>query len=1003
MDRIVPSSSLNKKISITVIVCIIILLSSFIAFGDENLLDKDKKPIFEKIDREMNLSNLSVSSIVQDKYGFLWFGTQGGLNYFNGRSIKIYKNNPFENNELIHNLIQTMYYDEEKHELWIGTYQGLSHYMIAGNKFKNYSAEENGLSNAVVVAVTKDADGYIWIGTLDGLNKLDPRTDNIINYEVPGNVVRDLLVDSTGRLLIGTYEGLMYFNERLSRVDKIDVEIPTPYVMEIKEFEKGILTLGLWDGGIAEINMITNEVKTRTYADNRIYSVLKTNDGTLWTGTWGGGLFATTKDGDVFHFEGDGKENSLSNPIIYSLFQDESNNLWIGTNGGGISKLNPRKTNYVKYSHNPEIAGSLTQGKINKIFRDSEGNLWVAIYNSGLNRFDEEKNEFIKYAEGMKEPFSLMDNQIVDIMETKERELLFGTGAGIQKYNIESGEMQEFDILPEGILVYALEEGPREEILIGTYSNGLYIYDKSSDFLKHYSSNSEENKNISDNLIYDILTDSKGRIWIGTNNGLNLMQAGEENFRVFRRQAGDYSCIASNTIRSLYEDSKGRVWIGTVSGGVALYNDEDDNFTSYTESDGMPGNTIMSIMEGKDGLIWMATQNGIAVLNPEDGEIIKLTPEDGIGFWEFNPGHFAEKDGTLLFGGIDGITAIPNNVKINAYESPGVYITGVNVRQEELDSNKQIFNGDEVILNPDDNLLSFEFVALDFDSPYKTKFLYKLEGFDDKWNKSDTRNYASYSNLSPGKYEFVVKAETFRGVSTEPASFIFTIEKPWYRTIYAYGLFAMALMGIILAAYKIREGYFLNAKNSELSHLNKRLEETNNELERASIRDHLTGAYNRGYFDVLIKQELNLAKRSNASLSLIMFDVDNFKDINDTFGHLTGDDFLIKISEAITSVLPRSTDTVSRFGGDEFAIVLYDTDKEGAILVAERIINTFEEVSLMPKFTNGKIKVTLSIGVVSSRPEEYTLPETLIEAADKALYEAKQQGKNRICISNEIK
>ena len=210
-------------------------------------------------------------------------------------------------------------------------------------------------------------------------------------------------------------------------------------------------------------------------------------------------------------------------------------------------------------------------------------------------------------------------------------------------------------------------------------------------------------------------------------------------------------------------------------------------------------------------------------------------------------------------------------------------------------------------------------------------------------------------------------------------------------------------MGIILAAYKIREGYFLNAKNSELSHLNKRLEETNNELERASIRDHLTGAYNRGYFDVLIKQELNLAKRSNASLSLIMFDVDNFKDINDTFGHLTGDDFLIKISEAITSVLPRSTDTVSRFGGDEFAIVLYDTDKEGAILVAERIINTFEEVSLMPKFTNGKIKVTLSIGVLSSRPEEYTLPETLIEAADKALYEAKQQGKNRICISNEIK
>jgi len=975
-----------------------IILTTLPSYAEETFFENENEPIFEKIGREMNLSNLSVSSMVQDKYGFLWFGTQGGLNYYNGRSIKTFKNNPFENNRLVHNLIQTMYYDEENHELWIGTYQGLSNYKIAENVFKNYTVEEDGLSNAVVVAIEKDTDGMVWIGTLEGLNRLDPESGDIANYDVPGDVVRDLLVDSSGRLLIGSYQGLLYFNRRTESVEKTEVNLPSPYVMQVKEFEKGIITLGLWDGGTVETTLEGEEIDTSSYDDNRVYCILKTGDGTLWTGTWGGGLFAKTKDGDVFRFAGDDNVNSLANPVVYSLLQDKSGILWIGTNGGGISKLNPRKRNYVKYRYDPKNEESLSQGKINSIFRDSVGNLWVAIYNSGVNRFDEEKNGFVKYAKGMDEPFSLVDNQVVTFLETKGNELLLGTGAGVEKFNYETGEFEYLNIIPEDSMVYALENGINDELLIGTYTDGLYIYDEGTEGLKHYYHNENGEKSLSDNLVYDILTDSRDRIWVATNNGLNLMKPGEDEFRIFMKKMGYYSQIASNTIRCLFQDSKERIWIGTVSGGVALYNESDETFKSYTESEGMPGNTVISILEGDDGMIWMATQNGIAILNPENGEIFKLTPEDGIGFWEFNSGHFADKDGSLLFGGIDGITSIPSSVEINNYESPSVYITGVNVRQKEIDPNKQIFNGQEIELSHEDNLLSFDFVALDYDSPYKIKFLYKLQGFEDSWNSAETRNYVSYSNLSPGKYEFIVKAETFRGVSTETANFIFTIQKPWYMTFYAYSLFVLIFFGIVLAAFKIRESYVLNAKNSELSVLNNKLEETNNALEKASIRDHLTGVYNRGYFDVLITQELDFAKRSNSSISLIMFDVDNFKDINDTFGHLAGDDFLVKISDAIASALPRSTDTLTRFGGDEFAVVLYDTDKRGSTLVAERIIKAFEEVSTMPKFTNEKIRATLSIGVVSIKPNEDTTTEMLLEAADSALYEAKRQGKNRICI-----
>ena len=374
----------------------VFLISYGTSYADD-ILREGTLPSFELIDRSSGLSNLSVSSVIQDRDGFLWFGTQGGLNRYDGRTFKVYSNDPFVASGLLHNLIQTMYYDPEAHEIWIGTYQGVSRYNIEKDTFENYTVESNGLTNPVVVAIEKDDEGMIWVGTLEGLNVIDPESRKLTTYEVPGNVVRDILCDAQGTLWIGSYEGLLKFDRTLDQVVSSNFEFESKSVMVVNEFEEGILSIGMWDGGIADVNLSSGRIKTTKFDDNRVYSYIQTSDGTRWIGTWGGGLFAITDEGKYYQFKSDQGVNSLSHPIVYSMLQDDTGILWIGTNGGGINKVNPLKRNYLAYKHDSDDPNSLDAGKVNAILKDRSGNLWVAVYNEGLDKISKDKKKITKY------------------------------------------------------------------------------------------------------------------------------------------------------------------------------------------------------------------------------------------------------------------------------------------------------------------------------------------------------------------------------------------------------------------------------------------------------------------------------------------------------------------------------------------------------------------------------------------------------------------------------
>lgn len=956
-----------KKYSIVqgIFLCMLLLLSTSFA---------ERLPIFDAIGREEGLPNLSISSIVQDKNGFLWIGTQGGLARFDGKAFEVYRNDPFDETGLMHNLIQTLYYDSNSHSLWIGTYQGASYLDIDSNTFTHYTVEENQLSNPVVVSILKDSKGDVWLGTLDGLNRIKNGTHEIETFDVPGKVVRSILEASNGTLYFASYEGLLSWNANNDSLEKVALDLPASALMVLKEFSPDVLTIGMWEGGITEVNLKTLEMTHITFEDNRIYTIEKSSNGTLWAGSWGGGLFALDASGQKHHFPATGKKNALMHPIIYSLFESDSGILWVGTNGGGLHKLNPLKNNFHLLSHDPDDDMTLSPGKINAIYKDDKGYLYVAVYNEGINRFSPSLNTVERFT---KDNSTLIDNNVVQFLPLNAETVLLATNSGVMRYDILNESLHEYPL--EGIdgIVYALAINDQSHVYVGTYNDGVHVFDSQGNAL-------ERPKNLSNNLVYTMLYDSKNRLWVGTNNGLNLLEQNAHDYKHFYRVQGDRQQIASNTIRSLFEDRNGTIWVGTNGGGVSKYIEETGSFVTYTEAEGLSSNTILGILQSDDGKIWLSTQSGLSILDPVTGDIEILTDSDGIGGYEFNAGHFKDNAGTLYFGGAHGVTAIPALHRSNVIYRPKMYIYGIELFQTPLSSVMKIYNNDHMVFQANENYLGFRFVAIDYDAPDKLQYYHKLVGQDQDFIAVGHRDYVSYSNLPPGNYTFVVYAETYRGTTTDPVEFHFKIRTPIYLTPIAFIVYILLAYYLFRIAYKLRESHIIKVQNSQLATINRKLEDANTKLETLSIQDPLTGVYNRRYFSDVFEQHLHLAKRGNTSISMLMLDVDDFKLVNDELGHVEGDKVLKVVAEGVCKHMLRSTDFVARFGGDEFVVALYDTNAEGALSVARAIMKELEGL------------VSVSIGICTITPSENVTVEHVIQRADKALYLAKNAGKGRI-------
>ncbi len=821
---------------------------------------------FDSLTTSDGLASSSVSKIGQDNNGFLWFATQAGLNRYDGYDFTLYEHDPFNRNTLSHNLIQTMYIEDDG-IIWLGTYGGLNRLDPDTGEFTVYARDDDdpsSLSHNVVVSIVRDAEGRLWAGTLDGLNCLDEEAGTFRRYfaeedvegTLPNSVIRTLFVDDQGVLWAGTYAGLCRYNP--SEDDSFTVyaeSLPSPYVMSIVQDprDSGALYLGFWGGGVSRFDTRSGGVKTFELPYKDVYQVFVDSRGRLWAGTWGGGLIVLDPDtGKTEHITestpltGDG----LKHDVVYSIFEDASGILWIGTNGGGISKYVEWKNRYEFLVNDPADPESLPPGKVEAVLQNEDGSVWIGVYSGGLHLWHPDSGVMEHYRYSQEDETSLSNDIVNTIYRDHGGELWIGTNDGLNRYRKETDDFQriypgdpDFPI-PEGTIFSILEDS-RGQLWFGTNSAGAVAVNRKTGQVLSFSSDEDAVYRISDNLVRVIIEDSAGSIWLGTNRGLNSYDPEGGRITSHLHQHMDTRTLSDANIRALFEDSKGRIWAGT-TGGLNLYHSGTGDFSYISRRDGLVSNFITGILEYRPGELWLSTNRGISVFEPDSGSIRSIKSTNGLYTDELTNGFAKGREGEVFVGGINGVTVVTNPKEGGSGYVPPVVIVGLEVMGRKIDpapftvikSGKR----QELRLSHTDRFFSVEFSALDYSAPEHNVYAYRLEGFDDQWINLDQREPLRYTNLDPGLYTLRVTGAGSQGNwNREGISLSVRVLPPWYWSLPAKIVYQVLLVLLVLmfVYFNSRKALLAEAKLVEqeqrAEELDRKVIERTREIEEARL------------------------------------------------------------------------------------------------------------------------------------------------------------------------
>ena len=809
---------------------------------------------FEPITIDDGLSNSSVSGMVQDKNGFLWFGTQAGLNRYDGYEFEVMENDPFNRNSLGHNQIQTMYRDTDG-ALWIGTYGGLDRYDPDTETFAHYVHDPDdpaSLSDNVVVDILRDSRGDLWVATLNGLNRLVPESDGFERYlpdpedpkSLPNHVVRTLAEDAEGNLWVGTYGGLSRYDAgdasagftTFSHDESDPGSLPSDFVMTAAADpeDPDILWVGSWDGGLSRFDIRTGRCENFVLEDNRIYTSYIDAKGRLWIGTWGGGLILFSRDDYSSRIFTTDSQYGITNNIVYSFLEDESGILWVGTNGGGLNKLVDWKNRFVFHEYDPEDPRSLADGKVSGIYEDRTGTLWYGSYNNGVNRYDAETGNFYRYKHDPDDPSTISNDIVNSILHDSRGNLLFATNDGLNRY---VPETDAFELIHppgngEGIpdtIVYDLLEDRDGNLWVGTYTNGLGLYHPDENRWEYFVMDEGDPGALSNNLIRCLFQDSEGRIWVGTNHGLNRFDPETRGFEKYLYDPEDRSSISNGNVWSIFEDSSKNLWVGTNGGGVNLYHPEDDSFTFLSSKDGLLSNMVVGIEEDAAGDLWFGTKQGASVYDRGEESFRVVDDSNGLLSNELTIIYRRPSDGSMHLGSAQGVTVIPEDTYEEGSYTPDIVLSDFTVNGGPYRPGGTVpWALRSIVLDRKDIHFSFQFTALDYSAPERNTYAYKLEGFDKEWVYTGTRNYGSYTNIPPGRYTLrIIGSGSRNNWNREGISLGVRVLPPWWRTPLAfvgYGLLALVLAGF--GAYRVKRRQRKTLE--ELAHQ----ESLNAELER---------------------------------------------------------------------------------------------------------------------------------------------------------------------------
>ncbi len=853
--------------------------------GDKPPTDLGRRLKFTHLSVEDGLSQNDGRQILQDQVGFIWIGTQDGLNRYDGYEFKVYTYDPDDNTGLSDDFI-TALYEDRSGTLWVGTKNGgLNKFDLTTGQFTRYRHDPDdphSLSHDNVQAIYEDQSGILWIGTRGGgLNKFDRDTGQFVPYQhdpdnphsLSHDAVSSLAEYPAGILWIATEGGgLNRFDLRSNQADtgyfvryRHDANNPNSLsddtVWSIYLDRSGILWLGTEKGGLNRFDPETEQFShyqhdphdPTSISHDEIEAITEDDSGDLWIGTLGGGLNKFDRETGIFityqHNADD--PGSLSHDTVDSVYFDRAGTLWVGTVGKGINLLDPNTQKFLHFKTEPGNPNSLSYDFVMGVYEDSEGILWVGTIGGGVNAYDRKTGTFTHYKADPDTPGSISHNRVWTITEDQAGTLWMGTlGGGLNKFDRETQTFTHYQADPDNPnsishdLIWTIYKDRQGILWIGTFGGGLDAFDPGTETFTHYAANPDDPKSLSHNVVKAIFEDQSGTLWVGTDEGgLNKFDRKTQTFTHYQADPDNPHSLSNDRIKAIQEDRTGTLWIGTGS-GLNRFNRTDETFTHYHERDGLPNDVIYGILEDDDGNLWLSTNRGLSRFNPQTETFKNYDVRDGLQGNEFNAGAFYKSaSGEMFFGGVYGVSAFyPEKIKDNPYLPP-VVLTDFQIFNasvpigEDSPLSQSISEVEEIVLSYEDKVFSFEFAALNYIIPEKNQYAYMMEGVDKEWVYSGDRRFVTYTNLDQGTYTFKVKASNNDGVwNEEGVSVKIIITPPWWETTWFRGTGLLLLAGLIVGSYRWRV-YAIEQRNRELAwqvaERTKELAESNEQLQIA--------------------------------------------------------------------------------------------------------------------------------------------------------------------------
>lgn len=776
---------------------------------------------FSHLSVEDGLSQNTAMSIIQDEYGFMWFGTEDGLNRYDGYQFKVFKNIPGDSTSLHNNFITALCKDSTG-QIWIGTLRGICRYNPVTQEFYRYDHLDD-LQETYVNDLFVDDFGRVWIGT-DGIGfgYIDPATDEYHSFKktvenggLLHNNVYEIYQDHTGVFWIGSQLGFQQFDPETNTYT--NTHLTKGSVRAFVRDENDILWIATYGSGLGhfDIQQETLEFYRRNVNDpaspasDILMDLHQDKDDRLWTGGIDGGINIFDKETETFYRFLNNPEDpaSLSGNFVETIYEDGAGIIWVGANADGVNIYDPRAQKFTAYRANPEDPHGLSDGMIYAIYEDPDEAgeaAWIGTDKGGLNHFDRRSGKFTVYRHDPNTPGSLVHNSVRKIHKDYNGLLWVGTTYGLVVYDESDktfgffhGQEEFFD----GLNIRTVLDDPVQPeryLWYGVTGQGLYRYDRESNSTEYYSTNPNDDVRLSSTQIRATYGDANGIIWIGSlGGGLDKLNPQTGEITHYHNDPEDSTAIGSNIVLSIYEDpysTQQILWIGTAN-GIERFEVEEGTFTHITEDDGLPNNVVYAVLGDAHGNLWASTNKGISKFNPDSMTFRNFDASDGLQNDEFNAGaYFKSPTGEMFFGGIEGFNIFhPDSIRDNPVIPP-VYITSFKKFDKEVEFDKRLSLIDEIRLKYHEDFFSFEFAALNYTAPEKNQYAYKMEGFDRDWIYCGTRRYASYTNLDPGEYVFRVKASNNDGVWNEAGTSIkIDIAPPPWRTWWAYTLYVIAL------------------------------------------------------------------------------------------------------------------------------------------------------------------------------------------------------------------